>query len=569
MTRAIIVKRDGGYIVAAEGAAVVGSLTAQAKAARDAAAASAVAAEAAGGPTYANTTAGLAATTDGEGFAVNNGDGTVTVYLNDSGSAVEQRTLATTAALYDPDVGPLLIRVKHPLAVTSPAILTMEDALNNSVPNVDHWAGPDTDRLTNMVADLGYFTLRGRTHTLEDTILVPAGGPYGTRWSGAGSEVSTINCVGMDGLPAIKSESASSLYRISMNDFGIIGDCATCIDFSDVSGAYQLYSSTFRNLLLVSDTDSTFKASGNFSVLWDNVRAFSNDGHCFDIRGDVARTFMNCYAHKCGATKAGYRIAGNANLIACNGVDEGGYFGDFGAVTSQDGENLQFRIKMIGGNMEDFSVAALRLRYTGSLLMEQVGFLPSSAVAVLIDHSEYGAAGMTLVDRGCYYAPKAGGSVTNSWRLQTNSAPAFIESTGVFQTYRRTDQSVTYTVPQITSANPGFGVLAHSFDRITYARSYGFNLQVPTLWTPDALTFDVTRINAVRTANTVATSIRTASGGEKGQRLTIIVEDANTTIQHNYASAGRFLTASGSNITATNGGVYEFVLNGANNWVQV
>lgn len=99
MTRAIIVKRQGAYIVAAEGAAVVGSLTAQAKAARDAAAASAALAESASGPTYANTTAGLAETTDGQGFAVDNGDGTVTVYLNDSGSAVAQRTLATTAFL--------------------------------------------------------------------------------------------------------------------------------------------------------------------------------------------------------------------------------------------------------------------------------------------------------------------------------------------------------------------------------------------------------------------------------------------------------------------------------------
>lgn len=99
MTRAIIVKREGAYIVAAEGAAVVGSLTAQARVARDAAAASAALAESASGPTYANTAAGLAATTDGQAFAVDNGDGTVTVYLNDSGSAVEQRTLATTALL--------------------------------------------------------------------------------------------------------------------------------------------------------------------------------------------------------------------------------------------------------------------------------------------------------------------------------------------------------------------------------------------------------------------------------------------------------------------------------------
>lgn len=61
------------------------------------AAISAATAEAAAGPNYASTAAGLAATANGEAFAVDNGDGTVTVYLNNSGTAVAQRTLATTA----------------------------------------------------------------------------------------------------------------------------------------------------------------------------------------------------------------------------------------------------------------------------------------------------------------------------------------------------------------------------------------------------------------------------------------------------------------------------------------
>ncbi len=60
---------------------------------------SAAMAEALVGPNYPDTTAGLAATSDTESFAVDNGDGTVTIYLNDGGSAVAQRTLATTAAL--------------------------------------------------------------------------------------------------------------------------------------------------------------------------------------------------------------------------------------------------------------------------------------------------------------------------------------------------------------------------------------------------------------------------------------------------------------------------------------
>jgi hypothetical protein len=45
------------------------------------------------GPLYADTAAGLAATADNDGFAVDNGDGTAGVYLNDGGVAVLVRTI--------------------------------------------------------------------------------------------------------------------------------------------------------------------------------------------------------------------------------------------------------------------------------------------------------------------------------------------------------------------------------------------------------------------------------------------------------------------------------------------
>lgn len=98
-------------------------LVAEAEAARDeaeqaarAAALSAATAESAAGPTYPDTAAGLAATSDGEAFAVDNGDGTVTVWLNDGGVAVEQRTLATTAALAS-DTGATLVGAAGGLTV--------------------------------------------------------------------------------------------------------------------------------------------------------------------------------------------------------------------------------------------------------------------------------------------------------------------------------------------------------------------------------------------------------------------------------------------------------------------
>lgn len=99
-----------------------------AETARIEAAASAAYAESMTGPTYASTAAGLAATSDGEGFAVDNGDGTVTVYINDGGSAVEQRTLATTAYLASQD-GAKAIGVKQ--RGTSALLRTAEDALRD------------------------------------------------------------------------------------------------------------------------------------------------------------------------------------------------------------------------------------------------------------------------------------------------------------------------------------------------------------------------------------------------------------------------------------------------------
>lgn len=87
----------GENTVAAAASAVAAAASAAAAALSEGAAESLV------GPTYASTAAGIADTVDGEFFAVDNGDGTVTIYLNVAETAVAQRTLATTAALAAPD----------------------------------------------------------------------------------------------------------------------------------------------------------------------------------------------------------------------------------------------------------------------------------------------------------------------------------------------------------------------------------------------------------------------------------------------------------------------------------
>src|SRR3546814_19384495 len=76
----------------------LGENTALSLAAKNSAAASAAAAlseataESAAGPTYPDTAAGLAATADGQAFAVDNGDGTYTIHPKASGRDGEERT---------------------------------------------------------------------------------------------------------------------------------------------------------------------------------------------------------------------------------------------------------------------------------------------------------------------------------------------------------------------------------------------------------------------------------------------------------------------------------------------
>lgn len=90
MPDAIVSTADGRIKVVPFGSDVITPLTVRAEVA-------ASTAEAVSGPTYTSTALGLAATTSGQSFAVNTGDGIVSIYRNNAGSAVLQRSLGTRA----------------------------------------------------------------------------------------------------------------------------------------------------------------------------------------------------------------------------------------------------------------------------------------------------------------------------------------------------------------------------------------------------------------------------------------------------------------------------------------
>lgn len=472
--------------------------------------------------------------------------------------------------------GGAMVGTENSRAVTGPAILTATDALSTTTPNADFWDGPDTDRLTNMIADLGYVRMRDRAHTLEDSLSIPSGATGRQLWAGQGMESSRIQCVGMTGKPAIKLASTSGLYRITMRDFRIYGDCDTALDLSGLTtGNDQIYGSSFENLWLESAAGSCVKADNNFSCDYTNVHVSSTGGHGFELKGDIVRTLTNCYAHNVGSGKAGYRIWGQANLIGCNGLDSkstNDIWGDFGARAGTDAQDSQYVINLIGCNIEDFNTIGIQLRYIGSLITMGCNWVgkASTAVTALVSGASYQEAGWTWVDRGGRWLPKGGSSVTNNYRLQSKADARLLDVGNSLigsGHWRNTAAGVSYDPPNITTNLPASNTPATRYDSLDYKRSYGFDLQVPVLWTANATTFAVTRIENVRTANTGATSFATATGGELGQKLNIIVQDANTTITHG-TGANNFTTTSGANITAANGGVYTFIFNGTR-WMQV
>lgn len=424
----------------------------------------------------------------------------------------------------------------------------------------------DTAAIQAMLTDLGYFTLIDGMFKITDTLYVPTAKNLGAIISGNGMEKSTINCVGMVGKPAITG-AAAGFYRVSIRDLGIIGDADNAIGFT---AAHAFYNASFDNLVLRSGGGSCFLMPEHFSCSWRNVHVQSIGGHGFDIEGGNSTVLINCYAHNftVGNGKAGYRIRGNAVLIACNGVDSGDVWGIFGDSTEIGGSNSTFQIRMIGCNIEDFQSYALGVMFTGNLQLIGNTFIakPSGTFETLIKGSSPVAANWRLFDRGNIYASK--GATRSGQSNVITGTPAHLDvGSGIFTDYYNSTVSLLYPLANPLTSGPAYQTLAHKFPNLDADRFFGFVAQSHGSWTANASTFSVAGLNLVRTANTIATNLDNATGATiNGHRLTILINDANTTIRHSIGGAGRFVNSSGANIVATNGKVYEYVHHNAIWW---
>lgn len=379
-----------------------------------------------------------------------------------------------------------------------------------------------------MVDETGGFQLPLGTFTCQDPIVVPAHSEtllsIGARFSGQGKEKSILRAVDMAGTDLIKASGvADGLYRVHMADFQADGDAdrAVAFDLSDAEGDQSiLYESSFTDMVLSSGAGPSFYANKHFATRWVGLSLNSDEDNAIEIGGGNSTLLANCYAHKAGTGKAGFRIWGGGTLLECVGVDSSvSYWGHFGRVSPV----AYYSIQIIGGNAEDFGDIGVRL--------------------------------------------------SNSGHIDFKRFPFVAKKTGSFETYIKTeDTNVHYITRDHISSFVSKGATRTGAADVVHAvggRVYTDDPE-PQSITANAATF----INAkgypvLKTANTLATNLTNITGSYRdGDSLTLLIGDANTTIKHGVGGAGRFIMMSAGDETPASGAVY-FFIRFNNIWIQV
>lgn len=135
-------------------------------------------AEAVAGPAYADTAAGLAATSEGEWFAVDSGGGIITTYKHSAGpTATDPRAMATTTALAASTGAALVGSIQSGAGAVA---RTVQDKMRDLVSVKDFGALGDgtTDDTAAFNLAIAYANAKGgidRTGITGTTITIPAG----------------------------------------------------------------------------------------------------------------------------------------------------------------------------------------------------------------------------------------------------------------------------------------------------------------------------------------------------------------------------------------------------------
>lgn len=199
----------------------------------------AAAAEAFTGPAFLSVASGLAATMSGQSFAVTN-NGFVTVYRNESGTAIYQRDALTPAALAAPTGAS---RVGFTLDSVNARALTIEQKARQIVVSPEDFNGYHGDGATDDYAAfqraMDYLLARGggvlrvppRSHLLSQSAIYPGnaltvrGDSHGGSWIINGSANMPAFQIGVPGSTGYRNEVNGVVFGQKAGVIPVLGNC--------------------------------------------------------------------------------------------------------------------------------------------------------------------------------------------------------------------------------------------------------------------------------------------------------------------------------------------------------
>ena len=414
---------------------------------------------------------------------------------------------------------------------------------------------------------------------------------------GDGAWESRIYAVGLSA--SALTTAAMQYLRPFLHDFAVENTgTGKGIDFGNITG--QVYLGELKNLYIESGDDG-FYAPNFFSMSVINVSSLSRAGHSFRVNCGPGVNWIGCYALTCGPGKAGYRLAGSILMNACNGLNDGDYWGVFGSnPTNLDG----FQNDFSGNDYPDITLLNCNLEHWGSLTTG------GEAVRVVNVYRSFTFIGGKIdrFDLSTNYS-----AIINCWAGSNgNNEPVRLGIGSLFLGGGTPSLANLYSVGQatffdtndqfysggITSFKQGatvypilrqwvtgdiYGNNAHYFSAISPRRT---SLQMVRYAEPAALTpvgasqtIVVTGYTKVVVTPAAAASISTATFdntpntvSDYGRNGDLLIEagNANLTINHSASGANTFKLTGGVNLALAAGQVVRFCLSDTGgNWWQV
>ena len=387
--------------------------------------------------------------------------------------------------------------------------------------------------------------------------------------------------------------------RPFLHDFGIVNTgTGKGIDFSNIFG--QVYLGELKNLYIESGDDG-FYAPHFFSMVVMNVSSLSRTGHSFRVACGPGVNWIGCYALECGPGKAGYRLRGGILMNACNGLNEGDFWGVFGSNPSNlDGFQNDFDdndfpdITLLNCNLERWgslttggeAVRVVNTYRTFTFLGGKIDRFDLATNYSAIINCFTGSNGGTEPVRLGIGSLFMGGGTPSLANLYSSGQAFYFDTNDQFYAggiISFKQGATVYPILRQWVAGDIFGNNAHYFSAISPRRN---SIQMVRYAEPAALTpvgaaqaIVVTGYTKVVVTPVAAASITTATFdatpntvSDFGRNGDLLIEagNANLTINHSASGADTFKLTGGVNLALAAGQVVRFCLSDTGgNWWQV